>query len=270
MNEKANFRVVYRVSDKGHNAHKLRLPNATKRACLLNAVEQFGRENFHVIADNCSEELIDFIKSEGLDFEETHLGNSPSFKYALTHAVNTYSDDDIVYLLEDDYLHLPGSKQLITEGLEIADYVSLYDHPDQYKTGNLRLRGAAPMNRFGLHRWRVFLTANSHWREAPTTTMTFASRVKTLKEDYRILMRNPDGGIPDDFGMFLTLTKQRSPIDAVRVLPKLKPAMTILLNNFAPFRKKRLLLVSIPGRATHCEQKYLSPLTDWTKIQRLN
>ena len=68
--------VVYRVSDKGHNAQKLKLPNAEKRSCLLNAIEQFGRENIYVIADNCSQDFTDFIKSEGLAFEETHLGNS--------------------------------------------------------------------------------------------------------------------------------------------------------------------------------------------------
>ena len=266
MTDKDNFRVIYRVSDKGHNAQKNKLPNATKRSCLLNAIEQFGRESIHVIADNCSEEFIDFIKSEGLDFEETHLGNSPSFKYAVTQVINTYSDNDVVYLLEDDYLHLPGSKELIIEGLKIADYVTLYDHPDQYMTGTLHLRGASPLNRFGFHRWRIYLTAHSHWREAATTTMTCAARVKTLREDYSILMRNPDAGVPDDLGMFLRLTKQRSLIDAVKIFPKLKPAMTILLNNFAFFRKKRLLISCIPGRATHCETKWLSPLTEWTKI----
>ena len=259
--------VVYRVSDKGHNAQKLKLPNAEKRSCLLNAIEQFGRENIYVIADNCSQDFTDFIKSEGLAFEETHLGNSPSFKYAVTKVINTYCDNDVVYLLEDDYLHLPGSKELISEGLEIADYVSLYDHPDKYMTGNLRLRGASPFNRFGFHRWRIFITAHSHWQEAATTTMTFAARVKTLKEDYRILMHNPDAGVPNDFGMFLTITKQRSLFDIIRLLPTMpKYAMTILLNNFALFRKKRLLVSCIPGRATHCETKWLSPLTDWTKI----
>lgn len=52
--------VIYRISDKGHNA--------TKTHCLQNAIEHFGRENFHVIADNCSPELVRFIESEGLDF----------------------------------------------------------------------------------------------------------------------------------------------------------------------------------------------------------
>ena len=263
----SNFYVIYRVSDKGHNLDRCKLTNATKQHCLMNALEQFGRENFYVIADNCSEELIHFLKSEGLTFEETHLGNSPSFKYAVTQVINTYDDNDIVYLLEDDYLHLPGSKQFIIEGLGIADYVTLYDHPDQYLTYiRKRDNDAAPLNRFGLHRWRIFLTEHSHWRETPSTTMTFAARVKTLKQDYKILMNNPDKGIPHDFAMFLTLTKQSSLIDAAKLYDMRRIALGIVLNNFAIFRKKRLLISCVPGRATHCEPKLLSPLTDWTKI----
>ena len=97
--------------------------------------------------------------------------------------------------------------------------------------------------------------------------MTFAARVKTLKEDCRILMCQPDTGPTDDFGTFLKLTKRRSLIDAVNILqmPK-RLAALIVMNNFALFRKKRKLIVCIPGRATHCETKWLSPLVDWTKI----
>ena len=260
--------VLYRISDKGHNADKLKLDNATKHHCLLNAIEHFGRENIHVIADNCSQELLSFIESQGLHYEETHLGNSPSFKYAVTHAISTYNDNDIVYFLEDDYLHQPDSMQLIPEGLEIADYVTLYDHPDQYKSYTLRYKGESPFNRFGIHRWRIFVTEHTHWREVPSTTMTFAARVKTLKQDRKILMNNPDKGLPEDFAMFLALTKQRGLLDTMNVLLiRHTPAIKSMLTNyFALFRKKRLLISCIPGKSTHCEKKYLSPLTDWTKI----
>ncbi len=259
--------VIYRISDKGYNKDKSKLDNATKKHCLMNAAEIFGRENFYVIADNCSPELVSFIRDEGFMFEETHGGNGPTFKRALTKAVSEYDDDDIAYLLEDDYLHLPGSLELIREGLAIADYVTLYDHPDQYEKYTLRRKGAAPLNRWNLLKTRVYLTEHSHWREIPSTTMTFAARVKTLKEDCRILMCQPDTGPTDDFGTFLKLTKRRSLIDAVNILqmPK-RLAALIVMNNFALFRKKRKLIVCIPGRATHCETKWLSPLVDWTKI----
>lgn len=232
----------------------------------MNAAEIFGRDNFYIIADNCSEALIDFIRSEGFEFEETHLGNSPSFKYMLAKIVNDakYNDDDIIYLLEDDYLHLPGSKELIFEGLEIADYVTLYDHSDQYLKYKFRRGGAAPLNRFSFHRWKIFLTQHSHWRETPSTTMTFAAKMGTLREDFNLWKKQPDSGIPRDFVTFLRVTKQTSFIDAMKI--SRKAGLFVILNNFAFFRKKRLLISSIPGRSTHCEKKFLSPLTDWTKI----
>ncbi len=126
--------------------------------------------------------------------------------------------------------------------------------------------GAAPLNRFGLHSWKIFVTEHSHWRETPSTTMTFAAKVKTLKADYKIFMANPDKGIPLDFITFLKLTKQRGIVTAASVWKSPRALLAVVMNMFAPFRKKRLLISCIPGRSTHCEKRWLSPLTDWTKV----
>ena len=42
-----------------------------------------------------------------------------------------YNDDDIIYFLEDDYLHQNGWINILLEGFEYigADYYTLYDHP---------------------------------------------------------------------------------------------------------------------------------------------
>ena len=92
--------VMYRISDKGNKREKL--PYATKFGCLLNAVRNFGLKNFHVIADNCNPETIQFLKLQRISFEETALGNSRSFVYTIKQICNSLAEDDYVYLLEDE------------------------------------------------------------------------------------------------------------------------------------------------------------------------
>ncbi len=257
----ADLRVVYRISDKGRDKEKL--ANATKQHCLENAIATFGKENLYVIADNCSPELISIIEKCGVEHEETSLGNIGSFKYALDKVVRDYPKDSYVYLLEDDYLHLPDSKEALLEGLAIADYVTLYDHADQYW---LFSEGGTPFNNKRLHRWRFFCTKTTHWRETPSTTMTEAAKVETLTEDYSIWMSQPEEGVPSDFTTFVRLTKQKD-LSVFRSAYLVdKAAGYSILHNILSKRKKRLLISSIPGMSTHAEVKFLSPAVDWTGV----
>ena len=123
---------IYRISDSNNGATFIE--GITKRHCFCNFVKVFGTSDLTVIADNVSEQTVEFIKSFTSDIHTTSLGNSKSLVYALDMAIGN-DDNDIVYFVEDDYLHLEGSEQLIEEGIERADYVSLYDHPDKYITG---------------------------------------------------------------------------------------------------------------------------------------
>ena len=86
-----NLRVVYRISDKGNP--KPKLPNGGKRNCLLNAMKEFGAENFHVIADNCSAETIAALKSTGLEFEPTANGNAGTCRYIFEQVIDRYSPE---------------------------------------------------------------------------------------------------------------------------------------------------------------------------------
>mgnify|MGYP007070075596 CR=1 FL=1 len=109
--------VIYRISDKGHP--KPKLSNGGKGSCLENALKYFGGgDYFHVIADNCAANTIDALKSAGLDLEITSNGNAGTCRYIFDTVINRYSPEDNLYLLEDDYLHLPGSREAILEGLD--------------------------------------------------------------------------------------------------------------------------------------------------------
>ena len=254
-----NLNVFYRLSDKGNPKQKL--DNAGKMACLENAVSEFGKLSMFVILDNCNNDTVNLIKKKGLKYIQTSLGNSGSFKFMVNHIKDNLDVDDYVYLLEDDYLHLAGSKNILLEGLKIADYVSLYDHPDKYI---LRVNGGNPLNVDDLQQTRVFLTKSTHWREINSTTMTFACRVGTLIEDLKIWEKYSNGtGNPNDFFIFLTLT-QNGFGDALKMLLLGDNKIARIIASNLIFRKKKRKLISpIPSKATHAELKWLAPLVDW-------
>ena len=255
--------IIYRISDKGNP--KPKLPNGGKGDCLLNAVEIFGAENFHVIADNCTPETIKILQSTGLSMETTANGNTGTCRYIFNEVINRYAPDDKVYLLEDDYLHLPGSREAILEGLEIADYVTLYDHPDMYHPDG---KGPNPFVHDDMPKSSIFLTAHTHWRSTVSTTMTFAAKVQTLLEDRDIWNRFCVGKIPADCGAFIVLTGQDDLNEVKNFLTRGINGMWIhlVIENFVNGRKKRLLISSVPTFATHTETAYLAPLIDWSKV----
>ncbi len=89
-------------------------------------------------------------------------GNAETFLEVMEYALNNFENDDIIYFVEDDYLHKPGAMDILREGFKRAEYVSLYDHPDKYD-GNAKI---------------LFHTKSSHWQFVQSTTMTFAVQKK--------------------------------------------------------------------------------------------
>lgn len=261
--------TLYRISDGGNKKNKL--AHADKLCCLKNYINVFGKEELTVFADNCTAETIAALKELQVTVINLNgLGNAQSFLSVLDYAIKNFSDEDNIYFLEDDYLHLSGAKEILLEGLQIADYVTLYDSPDKYVSFD---KGGP--NHYVIDNGefsKVLLTKNSHWKITGSTTMTFASKVKNLKDDYK------------EWSFYQTqdyLAFQR-----IANFPlKLSTGLQVLknkLSNASSFKhrlkiiyqyckniwlgKKRILIVSIPGRATHTEVEYLSPLTNWGEV----
>ncbi len=226
--------VYYRVSNNGYN--KSKLDYATKVYCLNNALKQFynNTNTFNIVADNVTDkDLISDLKDleiQGINVEYTSLNNGASFRYILDKAL-LLDDDEYVYFLEDDYIHLDGSDKIIKEGLERSDYVSLYDHPDKYIDGN---RGGNPFVEGGGEITRVILTGLSHWKLTNSTTMTFACKVSTLKDDSELWRECVSESYPKDFATFMKLRE-----------------------------KNKTLITPIPSMSTHCENNWLAPLRNW-------
>ena len=232
-----NMKIIYRISDAGYN--KVKPKYIGNRNCLWNAVNTFqdvAFEDWTIIADNVSEEtdviIQSYIPRESIDYVSIGHG-AGTFNLALDKAL-TFDDDEIVYFIENDYLHKPNSMKLIEEGLNIGDYVTLYDHPDKYMNGDV---GGNPYITENSEITRVMLTESVHWKITNSTTMTFAAKVKTLRQDEEVLRQHTSGTHPNDFHMFIDL-----------------------------YNRGKRLLSSIPGYSTHGETAWLAPLTNWKKI----
>ena len=232
------MKIIYRISDAGYNKVKpLYINNGN---CLKNAVRVFGKENFHVIADNVSEETQRIILDCDIQDTQIHyvsVGHGAgTFNLALDLALEQ-NDNEVIYFLENDYLHTKNAKTIIIEGINLgADYVSGYDHPDKYIPAS---RGGNPqIEDDGGETTKVYLTKSSHWKITNSTTMTFAAKVSTLKRDETILRKYTNmGHYPQDYKMFLELRENNA-----------------------------ILVTSIPGVSTHGETMWLSPVIDWETV----
>jgi glycosyltransferase involved in cell wall biosynthesis len=170
--------VIYRTSDKGNP--KLKLFNNNRHEYLKTTLHEFLNWHFIFILDNVTEDTEKEFQINYSKFGKiisTSLGNSGSYYYAINFAINNYEKNDIIYFLEDDYYHLKGASDAILSALDLAQYVTLYDHPDKYVR-----RGKFLLN-FVNSKSQIFLTRQRHFRTTDSTTMTFATHVSTLKKD---------------------------------------------------------------------------------------
>lgn len=137
------------------------------------------------------------------------------------------AEDDIIYLLEDDYLHQPNWTEVLEEGLSRpgVEYVTLYDHKDKY---------FLPM--YSDLQSQIIVTSSAHWRTIPSTTNTYACRFSTLKKHMDIHKEYCDleKGFTRDHDKFTRLWQEGS-------------------NLISP----------IPGFSTHVEVEYMSPVVNW-------
>jgi hypothetical protein len=231
------LKIIYRISDTGYN--KVKPDYINNEACLKNFCNVFFDHihDIQIIADNCSEATMAMIKKyiDPACIQTVSVGHGAgTFNLALDRALQG-DGSEIVYFVENDYLHKQLSPEVLKEGFDLgASFVSLYDHPDKYMSPSI---GGNPYCEGGAEDTRVYLTQSSHWKITNSTTMTFASTVGTLKRVEPIIRKWTEGKHPHDFEMFLELREQNE-----------------------------LLITPLPGYCTHGETAWLTPLTNWSKI----
>ena len=227
------IKIFYRLSDHGYN--KVKPDYIDNEKCLANFISVFGEDDITIIADNVEDKTYEWLYNLNLNVERTNLGSgAQSFNYILKKVLD-FNRNYVVYLVEDDYLHLKDARNILLEGIKTgADYVSLYDHPDKYIDKEW---GGNPFVEGGGEETRVIKSDSCHWKLTNSTTMTFASTVDVIKRDKEILDKWTSGTYPEDFKMFLELRDNG-----------------------------RSLVTPLPGYSTHGETQWLSPFTDWSKV----
>lgn len=136
---------------------------------------------------------------------------------------NEIAEHDLIYLLENDYLHLENWVEEVnllyaTYG-KIMGYISLYDHLDKYYYEMYKELQS-----------KIIVTNSRHWRVVPNTCGSFITTKQLFDADYDI-----NSSWDGDFLKFKWLSENRN----------------------------RFVLTPMPGLSTHCVKFCESPTIDW-------
>jgi hypothetical protein len=197
---------------------------------MLTLDERVEYTAFH---DSGNGEIKDhFLQNKNVNkISEKGGSGAQTFVNLLNHVIKQdYNDNDIIYFLEDDYLHKPGWINVLLDGFKYinADYYTLYDHPNKYYPELI--------DKFSTS---LFVTPTAHWRTTMSTTNTYACEFKTLKKHFNIHIQHCD-------------------LEAKWV--KDHDKFTHLWNIGSN------LISCVPGYSSHIEENMLSPITDWSQI----
>jgi hypothetical protein len=229
------IRVFQRHCNFSSNSHNKPRPEWFDREKIFDSListldERVDYTAFH---DSGNGEMTDhFLNNKNVNKVSMKGGNdAQSFLNLLNYVIEqNYDDEDIIYFLEDDYLHKQGWVDILLEGFEYigADYYTLYDHPDKYF-----------LSMYEDLQSKIIVTPSIHWRTIPSTTNTYACKFKTLKKHFDIHVQYCD--------LVEKWTKDSH---------KFQELWNIGSN----------LISCMPGHSAHVENNMLSPVVNWSQI----
>jgi hypothetical protein len=247
--------IIYRISSLGRNPNPLGV--SSKLELLSENLKKLSDFDYIIIADNLIEsekyKLKNILNPEKIIF--TNLGNRMSFIYAINLSLKL-PDDNVIYFLEDDYLHLFNSisSSYIKLLLEKFDYISFYPHPDKIPCSEI-LESEYCLNFFS-EPTRLINIDKDIWRTTSSTTMTFLTTVKKIKEDYfvwtRVIGRS---NLPRDRLAWVVLT-QPLPLGNFKKLQSLKYFVLYIISFL--LIKKRKLGVPLSFYSVHLDRSSIT------------
>ena len=197
---------------------------------LLNSIEDKPHITIHLIMDGKIDDnwikkyqdkyISHEIKGGNIDDVTTNL-------YKIVYDLDC-SEDDLIYILENDYVHVPEWEdkiQTLYSEFENLSYVSLYDHYDKY---------FLPM--YDELVSKLWVTNNHHWRLTPSTCGSYITTKKIFNEDYL-----------DHTGVTVPIGDHHKWL-------------------FLSENKNRFMITPVPGLSTHCMEGLLSQTINWQTI----
>ncbi|MGY1740270.1 MULTISPECIES: hypothetical protein [unclassified Blastococcus] len=279
--------LVYRSY--GGDNRKGRPEYFDKLTCLLSFLRTAERVDARLTFVNngpVAEERVALMRTAGEVVDLPGVGVHESYLTALRLATDgPWADDDLVWFSEDDYLYLPESMPALVaaaEAIPEADYLGLY--------GSSPLR-PHPRPEPPVHRPRgwvdpePWVVDGREWVRLYSTTATFCARVGRLREDFGIfrfctvphrnMFRDHDTCVV--YQGFEPHSYRRLARDLVGLAPG-TPKQRLREAFMAPFMaatnlrshrrrdRRRLLVAPEPNLATHLEDGYVAPGTDWAVV----
>lgn len=200
-------------------------------ACLRNACRYLRRNGSRLtlaVSDGEPDQAILGLPWDSVVYLDA-TSNSAAFLLGLNRALADAEASDEIYMVEQDYLHLPNALDLLDDGATIrpSSYVGLFDDPLYYwRSADTPMPPASS---------RIFAGAIGHWRTAPSTTMSFAGAAWLFADDMSVFERHLGSSqIPPDRSVWSDLLS-----------------------------KGRELIVCLPSAATHVETTALAPYVNW-------
>jgi hypothetical protein len=214
-------------------------------------------------------------------------GMRPSYRAALRHAIDSdWADDDLVYLLEDDYMHVPDGLARLDQAMRalpevsyLLTYGSTWTHP---VIPVEHLEETRPVG------WRPGVPTEvdgQTWRPTFAPTSTYAARVGALRQDYRIILQAhlpyrhhyldlELGFVWQGYEPYKWPAIARGAVglttggvkEKLRGIAEAPFKVAFNLRSHRRPGRRRLLYVAEPNLAVHMESAFLSPGVDWEAI----
>lgn len=230
--------VIYRCCE-GDTKGAFRPPHFSKVSCLNNFLDVFKFNDkpkdvaVDIIAvhDGPAGTLYNMLEELDVSIYKIDVRSNEN---SLLHCLDLgakLTDTDIIYFLEDDYLHIDGALEVLIDGFETAEQfnksniISTYLHPDRFTRQDDIDRGKT----------HLLLGKTRYWRTAESTTCTWAIRHSTYIKD----------GVYEKAKQFKLNDRE--------LFRSLHTQGTILFN-------------PLNGASTHCHLPFMSPFIDWSSV----